>query len=249
MSEHEDENESIDEFADLSRSAFEEKQKKSKEEKHAEKERILQEKQQKKQQREMLKQAAAEERIAKKMAKQDKKQQPVEQFEQDLGEFEIEPADREPEQDGEIMGRDKRVLIAKIQQFKELFDDNAKVRKFKIKKNASVEELENIIAELNVIVDIDACGGFMMDSILQCIKLIEGVSANSKNFNVQGLSDILKSNKEFHRLTKMLFIKYNCFSQVPPELQLVLLVAVSAHICRTKNQNKENINHFLNQPV
>jgi hypothetical protein len=204
----------------------------------------MQEKIAKREQKEMLRQAAAEERAAKKAAKQQKPSVIDEQEPEHLGDI-----DGEQENETEILGRDRRTLMAKISQFRELFDDNPKIKKFKVKKNPTVEDLQNVIAEMEVIVDIDACGGFMLDSIVQVIKMIEGVTANTKHYNVTGLADLLKANREFHRLMKLLFIKYGVFSQVPPEMQLTLLVATTAYICKSKNTNKEQINNFLNMPV
>ena len=63
------------------------------------------------------------------------------------------------------------------------------------------------------------------------------------------MADILKSNKDFSRLMKQLFVKYGCYSSVPPEMQLFLLVTTTAYICKTKNQNKEQITQFLNTPI
>lgn len=248
MSQHENDetdNESIDEFAELSRPAFEEKQRKTKADREAEKQQKMQEKIAKREQKEMLKQAAAEEKAAKKAAKQ--KPSVVEQEPEQVYLGDI---DGEQENETEILGRDKRTLLAKIGQFKELFEnDNPKIKKFKVKKNASVEELQNTITELECIIEIDSCNTFMVDSILQCITLIEGVSANTRNYNVSGLTSLLRANKEFHRLTKLLFIKYGCFTSCPPEAQLLLLVATTAYICKSKNTNKEQINNFLNMPV
>ena len=74
----------------------------------------------------------------------------------------------------EILGRDKRILLTKIRQYKSLFPDTFKT--FKIKLNATSQELQNYIEEMDSIVECDSFEQFLLDSILQCIKLIEGVS-------------------------------------------------------------------------
>jgi hypothetical protein len=87
-----------------------------------------------------------------------------------------------------------------------------------------------------------------LDSILQCIKLIEGVSSYTK-YDVQGLADLLKANKQFHQLSKQLFIKYKVFNAVPPELQMVMLVSKTAYIVNSKNKRKGELESYLNQPI
>jgi hypothetical protein len=60
---------------------------------------------------------------------------------------------------------------------------------------------------------------------------------------------LLQNNKQFNSLLKQLFLKYQVFSNVPPEYQLVLIVSTSAYICRNKNLNKESLNAFFNEPI
>ena len=47
---------------------------------------------------------------------------------------------------------------------------------------------------MDSIVECDSLEQFLLDSILQCIKLLEGVSSYSK-YDIQGLADLLKANK------------------------------------------------------
>jgi hypothetical protein len=146
----------------------------------------------------------------------------------------------------EIIGKDKRILLSKIQQYKSLFPEL--FQKFKIKFNATTEELQAYLSEMDSIVECDSVESFLLDSILQCIKLIEGVSSLTR-YDIQGLADLLKQNKQFHQLSKQLFIKYKVFNAVPPETQLIFLVATSAYICNSKNRRKNEIESYLNQPV
>ena len=83
---------------------------------------------------------------------------------------------------------------------------------------------------------------------MQCIKLVEGVSSYTK-YDIQGLADLLKANKQFHQLSKQLFIKYKVFKAVPPEMQMLVLVSTTAYIVNCKNKRKGALNDYLNQPV
>ena len=102
----------------------------------------------------------------------------------------------------EILGRDKRVLLTKIRQYKSLFPDTFKT--FKIKVNANIQELQTYLTEMDCMVECENVEQFILDSILQCIKLLEGVSSYTK-YDIQGLADLLKQNKQFHQLSKQLF--------------------------------------------
>lgn len=147
----------------------------------------------------------------------------------------------------EILGREKRILLTKVRQYKNMFQDELKT--FRIKKNATNQELKAFLDEMEVIVSTSNCDSFLTDGILNCIKLIEGVSSNTKKYNITGLSDMLKANKEFHNLIKQMYIKYGCFDNVPPEAQLVLIIATTAYICRSTNLKREELNQYLNQPM
>ena len=146
----------------------------------------------------------------------------------------------------EILGRDKRVLLTKIRQYKSLFPDTFKT--FKIKVNANTQELQNYLDEMDSIVECNNVEEFLLDSILQCIKLLEGVSSYTK-YDIQGLADLLKQNKQFHQLAKQLFIKYKVFNAIPIESQMIMLFATSAYICNSKNKRRGEIESYLNTPV
>ena len=146
-----------------------------------------------------------------------------------------------------IQGKEKLLLLHKIKQYKTLFPDELKT--FKIKPNCSVSDLKQYIDEIDVIVSTSDVDQFLTDSILQCIKLIEIPTSRFKNFNITGLSDMLKSNKQFHQLCKKLYLKYGCFDNVPPEYQLVLLVATTAYVCKNKNSGRNELELYLNEPI
>ena len=46
-----------------------------------------------------------------------------------------------------------------------------------------------------------------------------------------------------------MYIKYKVFDKVPPEWQLMILVATTAWMCKAKNAKKKEIENFLNQPL
>ena len=147
----------------------------------------------------------------------------------------------------EIIGRDRREAISKLNQYKNLFPEELK--KFKVKKNASLDELKVYLNEMECIVDTSSVENFMTDSILQCIRMVEGASSYSNKYDIRGCADLLKSNKQFHSLCKQLYMKYKIFSKVPAEYQLLMLVSTTAYICNHKNRNKESLETYLNEPI
>ena len=147
----------------------------------------------------------------------------------------------------EIQGKDKLLLIHKIKQYKNLFPDELKT--FKIKPNASINELKAYIDDMDIILSTSNVDQFLTDSILQCIKLIEIPTSKTKNFNITGLSDLLKANIQFHQLCKKLYLKYGCFDKIPEEYQLIILVATTAYVCKNKNCNKSELDAYLNETI
>jgi hypothetical protein len=111
------------------------------------------------------------------------------------------------------------------------------------------EELQAYLDEMEVIVSVSSVDNFITDGILNCIRIVEGVSANTSKYNISGCADLLKQNKEFHNLCKQLYIKYKVFSSVPVEYQLVMIVATTAFIARSKNIHMERMTAFLNEQV
>ena len=145
-----------------------------------------------------------------------------------------------------ILGKEKLLLMKKVAQYKSLFPDELK--SFKIKKNPNALELSQALEEMSVLVEVGSKDGFLMDSVFYCMRLVEGASTMTQH-DIRGCADLLKQNKEFHKLCKTLFIKYNVFSSVPPEFQLILLVSTTAFMCSNKNKQKGAINDYLNAPV
>jgi len=193
----------------------------------------------KQEQREELKKEREHERMIKRAEKSIKKPRPQVSHGNDDDIFSDTPTP--------IMGKDRLILQKKISQYKSLFADELKG--FKVKKNASSEELKASLEEMETIVQVGTLDEFITDSVLQSIKLVEGVSSITRNYNISGLSDLLKSNPQFHKLLKQLYVKYNTFSQIPSEYQLLMLVATSSWICVQKNRNKSQINSYLNESI
>jgi len=145
-----------------------------------------------------------------------------------------------------ILGKDRRILTSKIQQYKNLFPEI--LGKFKLKKNPTVEDLQEALDEMDVIVNCSSVEDFLNDSILQCLKMIEGASSYTR-YDVSGMSDLLRQNKQFHQLSKMLYIKYKVFSNIPPEYQMVMLMATTAYVCVEKNKRKASLEEYLNTTI
>ena len=147
----------------------------------------------------------------------------------------------------EILGKDKHILIAKLTQYKSLFP--IELKNFKIKKNASVEELQKYLEEADIIINVNNLDSFMSESIFGAIKVIEGVSARTQNYDITGLSIMLKANKHFMNLMKQIFLKYQVFDATPIEFQALMIISTTAYVCRNKNKNKSNIEAYLNEPI
>ena len=146
----------------------------------------------------------------------------------------------------QILGKDKRVLLAKIRQYKNLFPDELK--KFKIKKNCSSQDLQQYLDEMESIVDVSSVENFLTDSILQCLKLTEGISSYTK-YDISGCAEVLKTNKQFNMLVKQLYIKYSVFTAIPPEYSILMLVATTSYFCIGKNKRKGELELYLNKPI
>lgn len=214
------------------------------EKKEYEKEQKLLLKEQERERKEQEKEKKRQEKEADKLAKQyikeqekQKKMKPKEDDENSI--FSDNPT--------QIIGRDKRILLQKIAQYKNLFPEELKG--FKIKKNPTCEDLNVYIDEMDSIISTSNVDTFLTESILASIKMIEGVSAFTKNYNISGLADLLKANKQFHQLAKQLYLKYGVFEKTPPETQMIFLIATTAYICKCKNSKKAELEAFLNEPL
>jgi chemotaxis protein histidine kinase CheA len=148
----------------------------------------------------------------------------------------------------ELYGRDKLELISKINQYKVLFPDNKKLQALKLKKNSTIEDLQQYLAECDAIIETDSVEAFVTDSILHCLKMVEMVSTRTR-YNIRGLSEMLRATPQFNTLTRQLYIKYKVFGSAPPETQLLLLVATSTWVCLEKNKADGANQHILGQRI
>ena len=158
----------------------------------------------------------------------------------------FETSDLFDETGTEIIGRDRRVIINKLNQYRSLFPKE--LSKFKVKKGASIDELQAYLQEMSTIVECSSYDNFLSDSIIQTVKLIEGATQPTR-YDISGCADMLKANPQFNNLLKQLYVKYNVFSKIPPEIQMVLLVSTTAYICIYKNINKASLTNYLNTPM
>ena len=146
----------------------------------------------------------------------------------------------------EIQGKNRLLLNKKISQFIILFPDQLK--NFKYKKNGSEEELQSVLDECSLLVEIGSIDVFIIDSIISTIQLAENFS-KLIDYDISGLSVLLKQNKEFIKLCKILSIKYSVFSNVPPEIQMILIISCTAFLCIDKNSNSKHLEYYLNESV
>jgi hypothetical protein len=142
-----------------------------------------------------------------------------------------------------ILGKSYRENLAKIRQYKQLF--KTELKSFKIKKGATSKDLENYIVEMQAVLDCDSADNFTSDALYHVLQVVESVSGNTKNYNLTGLTEILKNNIQFNQLIKILAAKYSVFSQVPPEYILAFTLASTAYVVVSQNRIKA----ALNEPV
>ena len=128
----------------------------------------------------------------------------------------------------QISGRTKRELYNSISKNKELFKEE--LQNFKIKKNASTDELQSYISEMQCIIETSSIDSFLMDSLYTSLALVEPMTEKLSKFNIRGLSDILKSNKQFNSLCKQMLLKYGCYSNVSAEYQVILIIISSVYV-------------------
>ena len=145
-----------------------------------------------------------------------------------------------------LIGRDRLFITKQINQYKVLFPNE--LSKFKVKKNANLDELNQALEECRALIEINSVDNFIMDSLLGSIKMIEGFTVDT-SYDITSLSIMLKMNPEFQKLAKLLFIRYNIFNNVPIEYQMMMVVTTSIYLCIQKNNNKLSMNSYLNEHI
>ena len=154
---------------------------------------------------------------------------------------------KDVDDDNKPVSAERVRLLIKIKRYRELFKDETK--SFKMKKGASIEQLNEYIKELEILSECGGMASFFNDMILESIKGVEHISTYTSDYNLTGLSILLKSNKKFNTLCKQLQLKYNLFVNVPPEIQLVLIISTTAVLCVNKNKHKQELDAYLDEPI
>ena len=203
-----------------------------KKDKDEEKSRIKEEKRQIRENKLKMKEYDKSERIEKK-----------EIYEQDTKSDQFSLFDENPTV---LIGRDRLFITKQINQYKVLFP--TELSKFKVKKNANLDELHQALEECRALIEINSVDNFIMDSILGSIKMIEGFTVDT-SYDITSLSIMLKMNPEFQKLAKLLFIRYNIFNNVPIEYQMMMVITTSIYLCIQKNNHKSSMNSYLNEPI
>ena len=145
-----------------------------------------------------------------------------------------------------LIGRDRLFITKQINQYKVLFPNE--LSKFKVKRNANLDELNQALEECRALIEINSVDNFIMDSLLGSIKMIEGFTVDT-SYDITSLSIMLKLNPEFQKLAKLLFIRYNIFNNVPIEYQMMMVVTTSIYLCIQKNNHKSSMNSYLNENI
>jgi len=142
-----------------------------------------------------------------------------------------------------ILGKTYRENLAKIKQYKQLF--KSELKGFKIKKNATAQDLQNYIVEMQTVLSTESADQFTTDAIYHVLQVVESASSNFRNYNLTGITEILKNNVQFNHLVKVLAAKYSTFALVEPEYIMVFTLASTAYVVTSQNKIKAQ----LNEPV
>lgn len=134
-----------------------------------------------------------------------------------------------------IVGKEYREKLAKVKQYKAIF--KSELKSFKIKKNASSKDLDLYLEEMQNILDTQTTNSFNEQAIYYVLQMVESVSSRFKNYDMTGLSEMLRGNEEFKNLCKILSLKYgSTFGQTPAEAQMALILIGTAYICISRNK-------------
>ena len=78
------------------------------------------------------------------------------------------------------------------------------------------------------------------------MQVIEGISTRYKDYDLTGLSEALRNNKEFLDLMRLLSVKYHVFSNIPPEFQLSIIVISTSYLVIVNNRrNRQQLEESL----
>ena len=73
------------------------------------------------------------------------------------------------------------------------------------------------------------------------MQVVENMSMRFKDYDLSGLTDSLKNNKEFLDLMRLLSVKYHVFSNVPPEIQISIIVISTSYLVIMNNRNQKKM--------
>ena len=153
---------------------------------------------------------------------------------------------KESEEYSEIQGVSRLTKLNTIKKYKLLFPDELK--DFTFEKNASSDELSIIITELQTIVEFSSIDDFLLNSIYDTLLMIEPYTVPTR-CNITGISTMLKLNPNFTSILKKLILKYDLSTSTSPEIQLIIIVTTSLYMTIQKNQQKSQIDQYLNQKI
>ena len=146
----------------------------------------------------------------------------------------------------ELHGKTKLENLNLIKQYMMLFSEQ--LHDFKYKKTGTNEQLIEVINEIRAIVEITTVDSFVTNSLYDTILMLEPYTKPTK-FNIIGLSNALKLNPSFNNLCKQVMLKHNIGSSMSPEMQLLMITTTTIYLTIQKNQNKSQIDQYLNQKI
>ena len=146
-----------------------------------------------------------------------------------------------------ILGNQKRQLLQKIREYRLLFPDE--LGDFKVKNNATEEELNDAINEMDSIVNTSMVDRMLREGLLLGITTVEQISTRFPLLDITGTRDALAQNPEFTKLCKILWIKHGFCQQLTPESRMLLLVTSTAVVCNAENRKRHQLERLLDRPL
>ena len=148
-----------------------------------------------------------------------------------------------------LLGKTKRQLTARIRSYKQLFKEELK--SFRVKKNATEEELEKYLEEIDSILSTSKIDAFISEWIYYVLQMLEVTSQRFPNYNLKGITEALKNNVQFNELMKILSIKYGVFNNMPPEIQMAFIIIGTGFLTITNNKRERELleEHLKNNKI
>lgn len=146
--------------------------------------------------------------------------------------FDMEIPDLYSDRPSGIVGKTRRRLLTKIAEYKKSFPEI--LGKFRIKKNANEQELQEYLDECVAISEMDSVSQFVSTIAIAALNGLEKASTRT-SFNVTGLTSVLQQDPEFNKCMKQLCLKYSSFVSMPPEYRMILIIASTSVILVSHN--------------